>query len=153
MEDQHQTNRPANTQPAKAIKDGVNNINTPEWRRAAQPLRGPMSVSYRGTPRKHPSIHDRNSRKSTPRHRQADPTLSTPGVTFSTELWIMVLERLPKPALRRISRASHYFHALSIPILFHTIDFSVKPLICSTHLQLRMSSKLAHDVQNTIVQQ
>lgn len=41
----------------------------------------------------------------------------------------MILQSLPKPALRRVSLISHYFHTLNIPILFHTIDISVKPAI------------------------
>lgn len=41
----------------------------------------------------------------------------------------MVLERLPKPALKKTSQASHYMHTLSIPILFRSIDISVKPTI------------------------
>ncbi len=41
----------------------------------------------------------------------------------------MVLELLPKPALKKTSQASHYMHTLSIPILFRFIDISVKPTI------------------------
>ncbi len=40
------------------------------------------------------------------------------------ELWIMAFEYLPSSALRRLSSASKYLHAVCIPILYRYIDLS-----------------------------
>jgi hypothetical protein len=55
--------------------------------------------------------------------------LPTHHATLSEDVMFLVFKALPKSSLRTVSQVSKAFHDLALPVLYHTVDFSAKPVI------------------------
>ena len=102
--------------------------NIPEWRRHARPLQS-TSFCMSSFRRSWPQNRNRRTQRLRSRQQIPAPIKSIPFIALNEDVWLMILANLPKQALRKISQTSKYFHALSIPLLFHTVDISVRPEI------------------------
>lgn len=53
----------------------------------------------------------------------------TYGATLSDDVWLLIFETLPKSSLCTVLQVSKAFYDLALPVLYHTVDFSAKPII------------------------
>ena len=119
------------------------------WQRTAKPLHRPISLPFQPNLRKQLRGYDGRISNTRCHHAQSAP-LTQLGI-FSAELWLMVLEYLPKPALRRVSQLSRCLWDLAIPILFRTINLSINLALDTTQYKTNLPWRAS--LQTIVVKQ